>query len=74
MNTYIIRENRKIKNKKITIDIPDSFAFDEVEVIILPIAARKQKTKKNSTNQSLLGLQGKIHWEGDLNKMRQSRV
>jgi hypothetical protein len=46
MNTYIIRENRKIKNKKITINIPDSFAFDEVEVIILPIAARKQKTKK----------------------------
>ena len=48
MNTYIVRENRKIKNKKITINIPDSFAFDEVEVIILPIAARKQKTKKNS--------------------------
>ena len=32
----IIREIKKVSGKKITIDLPDNFSAEEVEIIIIP--------------------------------------
>ncbi len=35
-----IKEIKKIKNKKITINIPESFPSDQAEVIVLPYSVK----------------------------------
>ena len=46
-----IRQRTKIKNGKITIDVPPEFDADEVEVIVLPV---KKKPNKEQLLELLL--------------------
>ena len=39
----VIREIKRIKDKKIVVDLPEGFQAKEVEVIILPIVCKSKK-------------------------------
>ena len=39
----VIREIKKIKDKKIVVDIPEDFQAKKVEIIILPVAHKNKK-------------------------------
>ena len=39
----VIREIKKIKDKKIVVDIPEDFQGKKVEIIILPVAHKNKK-------------------------------
>ncbi|MCB1159576.1 MAG: hypothetical protein H7A25_18075 [Leptospiraceae bacterium] len=71
MNTLAIRENVKIINNKITIELPLDFDFEEAEIIIFPVISNKSSQKKLS--DKILSLQG-IGWEGDLEENREYRL
>jgi hypothetical protein len=42
-----IREIKKVKNNKVTIELPKKFSASEVEIIVLPITDSEQFIGKN---------------------------
>lgn len=49
-----IREIKKIKDKKIVVNLPEDFQAKEVEVIILPVVHKKRKKRSQKVSALLL--------------------
>jgi hypothetical protein len=66
----VIREIRKVNSDKVIIDVPAEYRDRDVEIIISPMTKKEIFSKEI---ENFLKLGGSGCWEGNLDKMRESR-
>ena len=61
-----IREIKKVRGHRVTVDLPKRFNNSEIEVIILPVKAKKEKTTGHL--ETLLNSESSLKKDWDLPK------